>query len=233
MATRARAQKPARVQVANFVFDQILTLNQENSTEFIAFNMASIPLSFVNTTAVENRLENMMKSIDVTGIVINHGYFNLGPWQAEALYDDVAESPVGVVRESLAQTMLISCRNDVDGLPIGLEFPWHTSNGPIAWLASSTQDDHDMPSRIHYRDAEYLNSSRLPAASSASTFVPSQQAIAARRQRRIRTKVKLDEEHGLFLLFALSVLGDTVNVATTNMNVKFWATGTMYYNYRM
>lgn len=177
------------------------------------------------TSNTDLQLNAAQRGMIVGGIVMNYGFHRLQP-----LDQETEESLFGFDDLSMFVTqMLLTDRIDSDRIPLSVEFDYSQNQPPIG--TGSTETEHeDGPTRILNRKDGIVHQQFEEEATGASTgaWPVSQQISINTFQLNKRLKLRLDEEHGLYLATHLRRV-NSLPAVNLNRGVRAWYRGTLYW----
>lgn len=238
-------QRHRRLEQANFFIKEFQQVDNGSESFTIAYtHLASIALSldFQNASNAEQRvgtvLASMQRSIDVVGL-----HFDWQIRQGGFQTRDDGEQRDGMVWSCFqlaTDRLLATPATDVpQPATLGSYDPF-VNGFPTAVLGPSTPDQESrqntLPTRVHWTKTQchYLRTADFfPSTDPTGLLsVPNGQLVDTRHptfNRRLR--VRLDDDHGLFLIWAFRT-GPTFDIPDAAVR-RFdrWARGTLYYRF--
>jgi len=206
-----------RWETANFFFDGSANLEHgvflNNSVELAKIN------DHIGGTDVPaaTQMANFTRRVEIGGIVWNH-WFNL----LAAANDSSSVSSV-----LFRGLVLCTCSLDVASLPNELP-DWSDNQAPIATAPSTTAEDVDFPTRVHYREFDAI--SQLAGLVSTPVTNAAARTVQVQRPHNLRLRRYLDDHHGLY--FQFYHLWNSPNATGDDIDVEFGCAGTLYYRWR-
>lgn len=228
-ATRVGAQ---RWQWGNiFASSTIQGPGAGNASTNVLFELASLePNHFGDTTstggtALAVTQSNMVKAIDIGGIV-----FDMGAHHVETVIESTS---VFDSRFITLQGIVLDKKDPSTGAPLSTNVNYAVSTFPANVISTITprptaaQEIRDYPSRFLYRSADYVNPGLQAQASPDGDLLASrvrQEVLNPQRHRSLRIKRRLTDDWGLFALFSVwSPSAPDPNSWT------FWFSASIYY----
>lgn len=222
-----------RWQWANIHWNQTFTGASPGSLSIFTELASLSPEHFADPllgTAQMVTMSNMVKSIDIGGLVFNSGVHFSG------LNIDAEDG--SLAEQFLMHQMIVLDRVDATGVPLGINAPWNISTFPtlsvdgIIPRPTTAQEVRDFPSRILWRNANYINPSLIEFSgfnSEALSTARQNEVHNPQRSKNLRIRKRLADDYGLYFVAAITPAG-----TSTAQNLVFtsWFAGSLYYRVR-
>lgn len=221
----SRANRP-RWNVSNFCFDADVGQNWADSQPFANVYTVLAIGGAASQSSPDFKTDSMQRGMIIGGIVMNYGWFRANPLDQES-----SESPDWSADELVmyAETNLVVDRYDADKIPQSVEFDYSASQVPTG-SGSATTEHWDGPTRILHRRRDVVHQQFEEEATGASTgaWPVSQQVQHNRYTLNKKLRIRLDEEHGLYVVSHVRRL-NPIPELNLERGVRFWYAGTLYW----
>jgi len=221
-----------RWQWGNIHFNQTFTTQAPGSVSIFAELASLNPAHYGDLTLGTAQVvtqSNMIKCIDIGGVVFNSGI------HFSQINIDAENGPLS--GRFLLHQMLVLDRVDNTGVPQGVFAPWHISSFPTLTVdgtiprPTTAEEIRDYPSRILWRSATYINPSLIEFNNASAEDISTarqNEVYNPQRSKNIRVRKRLADDYGLFYVAAATPIGSIAS----NHVLTTWFTGSLYYRVR-
>lgn len=223
------AKEPQRWEVGHFFFGNIINITDAaDSNATIVTSLAQIPNHIGRSDDEQGRMiSNMTRWLEIGGIVFR---YEIVSSVSEASGTNVPSAASELSDRTNWRVLLVSDRLDAVGSPVSIP-NWFNVTTPVVAAASTTSEDleNEYPTRIHWQNFHGTTWANREGNGTGAVGPATFHVDNRRGGANLRLRLRLDDEHGLFVHFAQS---SSFSDSDRTVVGSLLMTGTIYYRVR-